>query len=295
MNRKLISIIIIFSHFAILGMEIDDDYDIVFFDAPRFSQNPARVYNSDLCMRVTENLSKYELPMDAQLFESEDIQRKFQSINNALWPHHLRITFSKRDDIITAVLNQAQTSAINSGEEELVPFHEIAIPLGKNVLNEAYNKKLIEKRLHELHELALEFQHNKNGGFDRALENYRRGTTFSTKMKFQLTHKIKPQIERQLGDHIGQTLALPFHRMIDKYLAYNPTAHEEHEIEILNQKLESHEPMFQRILKLNQKHNDLKNIMKNDKPDTHEIQSNEEDFITQFESITSFLANSENS
>lgn len=290
MNRILIAAsLTLFCNLPLFCMGIDgiDEDDISVPNIQFVPRNPRDIYNNDRYERTAEHFSQYIFPIDARTLNDEEFKKKLESINLRLWAHHLGITILDKDkNTLTATLHVVEaSSATNSGQEESIPFHSVDIPLGSNNLEPLMNKVLIEKRLHQIQELAL----SSHFEIANALKNYRESVSFTDKMKFKIKHQVVPEIENDLAHHIKRTLALPIVNFIKKRLTKNPIELEEQELEILSQKLQAEMPSIKKILALNQAKHELDYLMSQATQDQDEIQKAEDEFINQFEQAAAVL------
>jgi hypothetical protein len=292
MNRIfLLASLFLISHIPVVAMNYDNEEEDERILVPlkkeliQQGSSPVEIYNNDFYQAVAEHSSKYTFPMN-QVFNDDEIQNNIRSINDDLWTHHLQLTFEKNTNKVIANLNLVELSHIHTGKETLLPFHRIEIPIveipeDKDSWLPILRKKLIQKRLHQLKDLALAYSSNPDK-LHNALKNFRDSITFTDKIK-TMGHQIRSEVEHDIILHLRDTLTLPLLHLIQKQFPHNPNVTLEKNIKALEKKIDAENPVLEKIDDLNIIKDQLAKVR-------FKKAEKEEEFINLMERTAEFLA-----
>jgi hypothetical protein len=270
-------------------MQLDsDEEDARQSIAAEITNNPRQIYENDAPDMKSENNSSYSYPMNLEFFKSEDIQKKLEAINDYLGPHHMRITIEENPGKVLAILNQIVQDPINSGREELLPFHTVNIKVGKNNLSDTLNKRLIEKRLQKIKDLAIQIKHLQEKKLNQEIKEFKKNIPFTQRFKFTAQHRIKPSIEDGVAHHVADTLMLPLIKGIEslKELSSGLSAQEHTMVELI-QSINKEESFLKNLVAVKQFHNKLRKAALSNETKNSDA-TVEENFIKHFENATQY-------
>lgn len=173
----------------------------------RYTTNPRELYERDKHQTITDSESLYDLAFDHTDIENEHNQQRLESINQLLWPHHLQITAQRDQHYMRYIINLRQPSHTDSGSEELIPLHRVSMPLGNNQIEPLMKKKILEKRLDAIKELALHFRESRIELIREARTQHFETISFNDKMAYKWRTKIWPKIISTICSEISESLS----------------------------------------------------------------------------------------
>lgn len=173
----------------------------------RYTTNPRELYERDKYQTITDAESLYDLAFDQADIENGHNQQRLESINQLLWPHHLQITAQRDQNYMRYIINLRQPSHTDSGSEELIPLHRVSMPLANNRVEPLMKKKILEKRLDAIKELALHFRESRIELIRETRAQHFDGIGFTDKMAYKWRTKIWPKVLSTVCSEISESLS----------------------------------------------------------------------------------------